>query len=537
MFTIVIVDDIRREREGIISSVDWDLLGVKVVGQADNGVNALQVIQEKDPDMVLTDIQMPLMDGIELARQIKNVNPDIKIIFLTSHSDFEYAKMAIDLDIHSYIMKPVNGAEISSAVKKAVELCKSEKSSREEVERFRNQLKESLPALKDKVFRDLLSGVYKKEEEIWAKLQFLGTEITQGEYCISIIEVDDYEMLSESMTEEEKCIFDLRASEAASVAIENSDSCMLISVSGARYVLLCKIYTKTVKNRVQDALEQLEKVRTDFNRKLGIGSSLGISSIGSELIMVPKLYNQALQALKYKFLRGKNEVLIFEELDYSEDIRIKMDAIRSDLKAILHSGCREEVDQFIEVLFESFKGDKYISNRYIQNLCFSILNYSELSLLEINESLQSVFGEDIFPWQKLVRFETILDIKQWMKNILHFIADYISSKNNSRNRKLVEQIITIINEAYAQELTVSDIASRIFLSSNYANFIFKNETGMTIPDYITTFRINKAKELLKDPAVKIYEVSEHVGYRNKSYFTQLFKEMTGMTPNEYRRKV
>ncbi len=168
---------------------------------------------------------------------------------------------------------------------------------------------------------------------------------------------------------------------------------------------------------------------------------------------------------------------------------------------------------------------------------FLIVNIVRLILVEKNESFENIFGEEYILWNKLNNFETIKNIRQWMYNILKTINEYLVSKHQSLHVQIVENIKEIIRNRYHEQLTIGEVAESLYFSALHANNIFKKETGKTIFDYLVEYRIEKAKELLKDPDIRIYLVAEKVGYNNKSHFCLTFKKYTGMTPAEYKNKL
>jgi two-component system, response regulator YesN len=534
---LLVVEDVPRQRRAIINSVQWKEINIEIIGEAENGVEALSYIESFKPDIVLTDIEMPRMGGIEFAQRLKDIYPDIKVIFLTSHSDFEYARRAINLDVYNYISKPVNCEELLGVMESAAELCLREKDKLMQEQKLKSQLEESLPALREKFFRELIFGVYTREDDAWSKIKFLNLSLSKGAYCVAIFEIDDFEMVTDNMTEENRQIVILQMINAVKESFINNKSCVFIDILGPKFVILLQLDTNAELDEKEGIYNYFNAIHSTVREQLKYNISLGISKISSEISSVPRLYNQAKKALKAKFSLGKSSMIMYEDFNYNEDIQLKVDAIHSNLKAVLNSGDKTQIDKFIDDVFSNVEGNKFISQTVIQNLCFAIINYSELALIEMNDNFDNVFAKGRFSWQKVTQFETVTHLKLWIKDVLYKVCEYISGKNNTKNKKIIDHIKMLISTKYFEELTVQDIAGEVYLSPNYVNLIFKSDTGFTIPDYITQYRISKAKALLEDQEIKVYEVGEMVGYKNKSHFTQLFKQITGMTPNEFRKKV
>jgi two-component system response regulator YesN len=273
-------------------------------------------------------------------------------------------------------------------------------------------------------------------------------------------------------------------------------------------------------------------LKRDFSVSVTIGASAPVES----LFDIERCFSQAKEAVRIKFQLGKGQVILAEDVLQSENCaEYRSDQMLQALKTLLFSGDPAGVDGYVEDLIQTAGGR--ISEAYAQFACISALNFSQLVLMDLNESLNGVLGADNRLFERLHRMETAVEIKQCMKETLLRIQAFITNRTNLRNRHVVNKIEELVRERYASDLSIGDIAHEIYLSPSYASFIFKQENGVSFTEYLTKFRIDKSREALKDPRHKIYEVAEMVGYNNKSYFCALFKERTGMTPKEYRESL
>ena len=210
---------------------------------------------------------------------------------------------------------------------------------------------------------------------------------------------------------------------------------------------------------------------------------------------------------------------------------IDLQELQKNVIAVLSGGKAEEIKHFIDLYIGEDQAN--YSENYVKRFIYSLINLLELRLLDLNLDLNNIISRKDL-WAKLSRFETIVDIKQWIANIILLICNEVNSQQYTKNFKITSAIKEYIAENYQKHLTIDTIAENIHFSGTHANNIFKSETGKTILEHLTEFRMEKAKELLKQPDSKIYVVAQEVGYINKSHFCMLFKQYTGLMPNEFK---
>lgn len=362
---ILIVDDEPIVREGLKNNVSWKDFDLFVAGCEANGKSALDVFKREVPDIILTDIRMPYMDGLELTREVKKIDPLVVVILLSAYDDFKYAQQAIRLGAFDYILKPIDIDTLKETVRRAV-LKRKELLDKE---------KEPLPALNKNDLKFFKAEYYK---------------------------------------------YPLKLEEELSKAIKRGDKNLAVNI---------------------------------------------FDNIWGE----------------------------FYEKEYSED--------------------------------------------FIKRWGLELIAVITRSLVEIGENADVLFKETD-PWRQISDMPTKDKLREWMKNIIEVVSEYVFLTKNSKNKKLVDEAIKLIQENYNDfNISLNNIAEKLYITPNYLSTLFKNEMGVTFSDYLMAYRIEKAKELLKDIKVKIYEVAEAVGYTDQHYFSKVFKNITGFTPKEYREKI
>lgn len=539
MYRLVIADDNPWDREGIAASFDWRSMDIEVVGTCANGVEVLEGMEHLRPDILITDILMPGLNGIDLVQKLREKGSRCRVIFMSSYSEFDYARSAIDLDIHGYVLKPVVPGDLQRALGRVLADYRSEDESRTEREILLRRIHESIPMLLELFFRDLVFGVYTEEGEIRQRLEFLG--IRTEEFCE--FQVAAVEIAPEVQTEQEVGVdrkyITLYQIRSIIEQFSGKGLCIWpVQTSVHRCILVVFIEKGRRVEEQLDIMDLVVGIKESIANRLQLGTVIGLSNASEQLADIPALYEQAMEAVKTRFYGDKSPIICYREIEnarnegFAESINLQ--ELYREIQALISYGEREEIEAF---------ADRVLGNQvalqteaYVKSIVFTIADVVQIILVNSGESFKSIFGEELVLWQKLERFETIRDIRRWLCNILISVRDYLDHKHGSTQAQMVEKIKDIIHRRYQEQLTVNDISREIFFSAIHANNIFKRETGMTIFDYLTEYRIEKAKELLKDSLSRIYLVAQQVGYANKSHFCLVFRKYTGISPTEFKNK-
>lgn len=534
MFTILIVDDNRADRLGIRGLIDWEQLGIEVAGLAVDGEDGYKQAMQVRPDFILTDVAMPVMDGLKMTQKIKEELPETKFIFMSCFDDFDYLKSAINLEVYGYILKPIDLTELTESLLKVKHVKEQELEKTQSDELLRRRIQESMPVLQEQLIRDLLSGKFENEADIRERMQYLGMKDLQEGCSVLFVQIDNYETLFGNLTAEERHLLQVKLQKCAEDTILNEFNGYWSSQafnSAAIILLVQEPENEALWNRIVEAANRCKDMAND---SLSLNVTLGISDISSRSGQLPKLYEMAQYAVKSKFYSSGNRIIMASEaVAPNEDSQYNILEIKRKLEGLLENGEEDDIVSFIDQCYDA---DIRFSETYVKNLTYSITQIMQMILLERNESYGSVFGNDIDIWDKLQRFETIEDIKRWLVGIIETVRSSVNKTGSGRYRKVIEDIKAIIDDSYAEIENVGQIVGPLYISASHANFIFKQQTGQTIFDYLLMQRMEAAKRLLLDPYMKIYEISEKTGYKTTSYFTSVFKEYTGVTPKQFRDK-
>lgn len=536
MFKVLIVDDERLDREGLKTQIEWEKLNITIVETAKNGFEALKIIGVQKPDILITDVKMPGMNGISLAQKAADAIPAIKVIFISGFDDFEYIRNALLINAYEYLLKPVDTDELLAAIKKVVNECIKEKKAAEQKEQLMNQLNESKPLLKQKFICDLIYGL-SDDENIWENIKYLNMGLKPGKYRILLCELDDYEILAE----EHSAIRLERLQQDIFEVISKTDlhHCILefAQIDKARAVIILNFDNPVEPGRINFISDNISKniigkVKTETGLSITIGAGSTVDSVSGLHLS----YDEGCMALAQKMLTGKGTVINYYPKTNIKEPDVDFQNLAGELMQCIKNNDANKTNYLLEYLFDSFESSNIYGSKYIQNCCINLISRIEITLIELNESVELIFGKNIVLWEKLMKFETILDIRQWTKNIFRAIFEYFENKNSQKNRKIIMAVIKKIEQNYCSDITLKDMAAEFFYSPNYLGAIFKEELGLGFAEYLTDYRIKKAAELLKQPHVKMYEVANMVGYKNVPSFINQFKTIYKMTPTEYRER-
>lgn len=513
--------------------IPWKELGVKVVGEASGCPQALEMATRLRPEIIITDIKMPDMSGLELASRLKPAMPLLKVIFVSGYQDFEYAKNAISLDAYGYVLKPVDDDELMNVVKKAVDSIIEERNSIQEKEALRVQIAESLPLLQQQFLRDVIFHINcLKEAELWDRSSYLELPFDTGLFCVAVVSIDDYKKYDDKFTQEDKEILNRYVLNMIGGNSIPGMVSMALQIKEALYAVIMNMKTDNI-----DGIDSFFRKFIDtLNDVYGMTATVGISETVINYSGIWTLYDQAMMAIKHKWYLGKGQIIFSSDLE--DDVILKkaspeLPDMENDIVQITLSGDIEGVNAAIREYFDGIPFDKKNSPGYVKNISLNLVAAIERALIERGENLNDILKENFRGFEDLLCLETITDVIMWVEKIFADVATYIREQHNDRNSLIVNKITKIINERYGQDITVDDISREIYLSPNYIRSIFKNKTGRTILDYLVYIRMKKASEMMNDASLHIYDVAKKVGYNSVSYFCQVFKQYYGVTPKEY----
>lgn len=533
MLKIFLVEDEFVVREGIKKNIDWEARGYEFCGEASDGELAFPMIQKLKPDIVITDIRMPFMDGLALSRLIKKELPWIEIIVLTGYEEFEYAKEGINIGVARYLSKPVNGEELLNEVDGIASKIEEKQKEREIQEKYTKEMEENVQKERKELFQYLVSGS-KSMSELLEIARNMDMDISSIWYNIILVKIQSMEHAQE---------------EYSNNLIEIEEE--LKTINDGKHLL---VFDRNLEGKAllfkADSKEELEKVQNHYisrmKEKLGHYKQIryfgGVGMPVNRLGELPLSFEKDSHAFAHRYLVKESRILNSAEMEpgvYLEKEELNISSVdpkqidRGKIREFLKFGDEAEAVYFVEEFFNNLDNRAMKSNLFRQYITMD----TYFCVAEFVESLQ-------LPRDEIEPIDVASGILQNEERAVDYIIRIIRKALELREKKasnrygdVADEVMDYIEKHYGEEeLSLNLLASHVNFSPNHLSAIFSQQTGQTFNRYLTDYRMNKAKEMLRCTGKKASEISMEVGYKDPHYFSYLFKKTQGMTPTQYRSK-
>ncbi len=501
-FRLLVVDDEAIMRKGIANFIDWDSLDCKVAGTADNGAAAIEFIKENPVDIVITDIKMPVADGLAVARYICENKPETKVILLTGYADFEYAKTAIKYNVSAFILKPTNKKELIEAIQDAQKQIITSK-------KHTSIAKEELAFLKDQLLLEMTASPYLPA--FGERLKSLG--ITLDHYYIAAFQFtplgNDMDSLKNIMISGKKNAYCYRY---------NNLMVAVYFLDGA---------SECVPESILDNCREIGVIAQTLDSRQ---ASVGISQYHSGAAEFSHGVSEAIYALTLNFYCEKN-IALFSDMpelgDYGLTAENSLDLFH--FEDALRNWLFEDAETELHKIFNKFRTN-FVNSLDAKNICAQIYYICCRVLMKRGENAPS--GEYL---AKIRDSADIFSLEQTLKELTGSTKQLLTGAANTQNR-LAESAVKFIHEHLSDPLSLEMIADNLHVSSSHLSRTFKKSCKESLIEYVNRARIEKAKDYLLKPDILAYEVADLVGYNDATYFSSIFKKYTGVSPTEYRQK-
>lgn len=533
MIKVFLAEDEFIVREGIKKNIDWKSHGYEFCGEASDGELALPMIRKLSPDIVITDIKMPFMDGLELSRLIRKEFPWIEIIILSGYEEFEYAKEGIKIGVAQYLTKPITGEELLTEVDAVAQKIRLRKEEEELKEQFRKEMAENDKKDRKELFHSIVSGNY-STTDILSMAERLSIDLSAMWYSIVLLyiksdnhELDEY---SNSSVTIERRIMEVIDENGCLMFDRNLEGEAVVIKADSEEELIEK--QKKVLSLIEDIYKEYPQIRY-FG---GIGQPV------NRLSLLHSSFEDASYALAHRYFITDNRFMTSEDdtmnvVAGSEDDNLNMKEIdakridRRNLTKFFKTGGHDEIPFFLNEFLRNAGENAIKSSIFRQYIVMDAYFCAVTFIEELGKTRDSV---DI-PVVEAEVLSTVDKTVSYMKSVFEKVINVRESVANSRYSEIVEEAIKYIEDNYGdEELSLNMLASHVNVSPNHLSTIFSQQTGQTFIKYLTEYRMEKAKELLKCTGKRSSEISEEVGYKDPHYFSYMFKKSVGMTPTKYR---
>lgn len=533
MYGMLIVDDRAEVVKSIEKLGNWRDMRVEVIGGASNGAEAMELIKSHKPKILITDIKMPIMDGLELTKQAKEFDGSIKVILLSGYDEFSYAQEAIKLGAQEYLLKPAKIELLREAVERSLELLNQEERKYYEDLKLKQKVQESLPLLRGEYFNSIIKNPIKDKTKMKEKLEYLGVELGLENFRVMVLSLDDYKPTVDDLSSIDYDLLMFAAMNIIEETMQELDRAVVFKSGAAEICVI--INTDSDPDRIFSAAE-LCKDR--INHFLSQSVSIGIGRYHRDAEEITASYREAVKAVQNRLIIGKNSIINIDNIDVCSSVRFKYPyEAAGELLEYIRVGASSKVEEvyngFVQELYTNNTGFPELIKRYLINF----LSTMSRELIENGISFNDIVGDEIEAMRRLETYGTLEEISGELKSIIIRVAEHIYELKKANEKSNIDAVIRYIDDNYAKaDLSLSDISKQFFISPSYLSTLIKEHLGETFIERITRLRMDKAKVLLVSGEAKVYEVAENVGYTDRRYFSDIFKKYTGFTPKEYIEK-
>ena len=538
MFKVLIIDDEVSVVEGLKKTISWGNHGFEVIGEAHNGLEGLEKIIELRPNLVITDITMPFIDGIEMIERAKTTYPNFYVIFLTCHAEFDLTVKAIKLNAWDYLIKEtLEREELYKALNK-INSKLTEEMNRKVIENQMNwEFNKNLYLIGETIINELLQGTYKYSDALKPNTKLYNFNFNKDKFVLSMIELDNYSFFIVNNRFSNKELLRFVILNVIEEILRKNEFGVAFSRSDKEYFILYN-YHSNIKDNVFDQIKSISReIQNHLKAVVESSVSVYISKNTDEINNIPLLYEQILELKKERFylhaevVISKNDFFLQETSsdnvpgEYGSLIKLYENSLEN--KDIVWM--KTIVNEFVDKAGKNKYGVEYV-RQVIGRMFFALSDYMEKQILKYTE--QTITA----PYLKIINeLETIYELKEVLIEHSQKAIELVSDTAvNSTDNEIIK-VIQYINKHIDEHITLEFVSKYICMNSSYFCRYFKIKTGENFIEYLSKLRIEKAKELLLSTALTIDEIACKVGYVNPVYFMKVFKKITGFTSGEYRK--
>lgn len=535
---VFLVEDEMVIRRGIKNSIDWEKEGYIFCGEASDGELAYPMIIKEKPDILITDIRMPFMDGLELCKLVKKELPNIKILILSGYDEFDYAKEAIRLGVTEYLLKPISSGKLLEALNGVSESIRREKEDKDLVRKYMEEMRENTEHEKQKFFEQMIAGNLSMADALETGKKY-EMNLSAGMYNLLLFRftlgeenrksgelLGEAEYAIEKLTERLEYVFEFQR-----------------GVEGWVFLLMAD-NEEQMSERVKELSKDLEEIMKNYSTIAYFG---GIGQPVARLRELEESFREAERALAARFTMELNRIISVEDIrmaqnvDTLDDIEItsfgEIEKTRTMLEKFLNNGAEDEIDEFVDVYINELPEENLKSVLMRQYIIMD----AYIVMMSFCEKIEGIEGEMQAQSEELKNsmktIQTLEEIKNYIRMLLKKIIGVRDTISGRRYSDIIEIAKDQIRKTYmSDEISLNTIAAEVGMSPSYFSSIFSKEMGKTFVEYLTEIRMDRAKELLMCSSMKTSEIGYEVGYKDPHYFSYIFKKTQNCTPKEFRAR-
>lgn len=532
---VFLVEDEMVIRNGIVKSINWEKEGYRLVGEASDGELAYPMILKEKPDILLTDIKMPFMDGLELSRLVKQELPDTKILIFSGYDEFEYAKEAIRIGVTEYLLKPVSSEQLLEVMRRISKQIEQDREEREILRQYQEDMKENVERERQNFFSHVIRGEVSIGEAVKNGKKY-GMDLSAGFYSIILFKIFS--------TPEENIVSEhiWKICEKIETKVDEIPYAYYFQRGIDGWVFLLTAESKEQMEERQknlcDCLAEIMKNERKVEYFGGIGKPVErIRNLGQSFRDAERIFAERFTRQSNQFLSG------FEKMDVYKDDEFQIKDLgdvgksREMIEKFLNNGTKEELEEFMDTYFIRMKEDKLQSTLMRQYIIMDIY----IVIMSFCEKIDAVNHDYQQETEKLKstiqNMNSVSEIRLYITYMLNQAIELRDSISKKRYADIIKAAEKMISEHYmSEEISLNSVADSVGMSPSYFSSVFSKESGKTFVEFLTETRMEKAKELLMCSTLKTSEIGYEVGYKDPHYFSYIFKKTQGCSPKDYRAR-
>lgn len=527
-YTVLLVDDEEEVIQAIMKKINWEGLGFSVIGYANNGLKALEMMEEFQPDVVMTDIKMPYMDGMELAGRIKAEYPATKILIFTGFDDFEYAKEAVHLEVEEYILKPVNSVEMINVFTQMKIKLDQEISEKRNAQTLQRYYMESLPLLQANFYSTLIEGRI-REEELSKYISDYQISLDGPYFCCLVIHTSANH-IPEGMN---PMLLTTSVQKQAQERLGEKWRAKCFTYLG-NTVLIAQLHTE---NEVSELTDEGDRFCRYARRMIGAVVTVGIGEVCQNILELSQSFSGAREAVSYRGIYGATRAINIREIAPQETIdsgNAGEEAL-TNLFKMIRLGSEEETVQAVNQYWKQLSIPHVSLQQHhiaVMEMVSALYRFAGNNEIEMEgEPFSENMGE---LYAKLLDLEPET-LRKWLQDTCLSFREKLFWARSRSTKSFVLKAMEYVREHYADEdISLDQVCEVLGVSSSYFSTIFKKETGNSFIGYLTDYRMEQAARMLIGTNEKSYIIAKQVGYSDPNYFSYVFKRKYGVSPSKYR---
>lgn len=542
--TVLLVDDEPFMRDMLKSIIDWKANGYKVAGDSYNGLEALKILESQPVDILLTDLKMPVMNGLELIQKARALYPMIRIVAVSAYDEFSMVSEAFKLGAEEYLLKAeITSEQVIGVLKgirekifhdrekawEAEEQKRIDQEIKQNNQRMKQLFHQNKWAIREQLLKETVWGEMAVDDKRVREFQEFDLKISQGRKKVMMVEIDDYMRLEANLWKDNKELLNFAILNVIEEILESHQLGDVFRNVPGQYVIIFSLDTISNEIAVEEKMIRIyNEIQNGIKICFNVNTMAGISEMGNGFKCLRKLYAQALDAKEYCFVNGKGRLVSYITLPgQAEPLQLLPPERQEHLQELLKAKDSEQIAQRIrdfqilntQIPFEQIKNIKNLFDKY-----YSILwDFSEQNhISELVSGLMEEYG------RYLKEYGSLSELNGWLERVLTQIGSAVGEGS-----QLINKAKNFIHKHYQDNISLTELADELGVSPSYLSRTFSRVVGMNFVEYLTSVRIKVAMNYMKNTDLKVYEIAEKVGYATPEHFSRAFKKVTGKSPKEY----